>query len=47
MQSSYFDLDADAVTEFLVSKYANAGDRFMMIRNLSDSTEGSVEIEKV
>jgi hypothetical protein len=25
----------------------NEGDRFMMIQNLSDSVEGSLEIEKV
>lgn len=47
MPSSFIDLEADAVIEFLVSKYANANDRFMMIKNLSGSTEGSVEIEKV
>jgi hypothetical protein len=47
MGSTYFDLEADDVIEFLVSKYANDGDRFLMIQNLSDTVEGSVEIEKV
>jgi hypothetical protein len=47
MPTTYFDLDADAVKEFVVSTYANANDRFMMIQNLSDAVEGSVEIEKV
>jgi len=47
MPGNYFDLEADEVTEFVISKYANAADRFLMIQNLSDTVEGSVEIEKV
>ncbi len=45
--NTYFDLNPDDEKDFLVSDYANAGDRFLMIKNLSDSEEGSVEIEKV
>jgi hypothetical protein len=47
MPTSYFDMEADAVKEFLISAYANTEDRYLMVKNLSETEEGSVEIEKV
>jgi hypothetical protein len=45
--NTYFDMNADDEKDFLVSDYANVNDRFMMIKNLSETEAGSVEIEKV
>lgn len=47
MPTSYFDVEPDAVKEFFINVYANADDHFMMVKNLSDAEEGSVEIEKL
>lgn len=47
MPTSYFDVEPDAVKEFIISVYANADDHFMMVKNLSTTEEGSVEIEKL
>jgi hypothetical protein len=47
MPTSYFDVEADAVKEFFINVYANADDRYLMVKNLHDTEEGSVEIEKV
>jgi hypothetical protein len=35
------------VKELVVNVYANADDRFLMVKNLSADAEGSCEIEKV
>jgi len=47
MPASYFDLESDAVKEFTINQYANQNDRFMMIKNMDDSVEGSIEIEMI
>jgi hypothetical protein len=47
MPATFIDLDEDAVVDFTINQYANQGDRFMMLKNLSDTTAGSVEIEKI
>ena len=47
MSTSYFDVAADAVKEFDINEYANVDDRFLMLKNLSNDTEGSCEIEKL
>lgn len=47
MSATYFDVTSDAVKEFVISDYANVDDRYMMVKNLSETEEGSVEIEKI
>ncbi|MEI8203082.1 MAG: hypothetical protein WCH34_08735 [Bacteroidota bacterium] len=46
LPSNYFDIAPDAVLDFEISKYANQTERFFMIKNLSTTDEGSIEIEK-
>jgi len=45
--TSFIDMAPDAVKEFMINLYANVGDRFMMVQNLGDVEEGTIEIEKV
>jgi hypothetical protein len=47
MSTTYFDVEPDAVKEYIINVYANADDHFLMVKNLSTTEEGSVEIEKV
>ena len=47
MSANYFDIDADAEMEVIISQYANQNDRFLMIQNLSTTETGSMEIESI
>jgi hypothetical protein len=47
MPTSTFEMAPDAVKQFVINVYANADDRYLMVQNLSDTDEGSVEIEKL
>ena len=47
MPSNYFDLTNDEVKEFVVGTYANEDDRFFMIKNLSTTEDGALEIEEI
>jgi hypothetical protein len=43
--TQHFDLDANAVIHFKISRFAKPGERFLMIQNLSNTQIGSIEIE--
>lgn len=45
--ANYFDIEADAEMEVLISQYAKQTDRFLMIQNLSTTETGSMEIESI